>query len=242
MRRVFDRDPRWIAQAPFQRRHWRALAGIIRTFDQPAEALRRYLSNSGSYPWRPQLHTPIGPVSPLLVTRHDLLTVNEVFCRRDYGRGPYDTVVDIGANIGLASLYFLTRSPSTRVWAFEPDPANVAQLRANLAGFEDRYDLTEAAVVADDSASVRFTFDGRYGHLAATHEPGADVPAVNIATVLRAIAEEVGRIDLVKIDTEGSENPLAAAIPENLDIRQIVHEDELGHVHWKGPVRSRNPR
>jgi len=239
MRRVFDRDPLWIAQAPFQRRHWRALVGIIRTFDQPAEVLRRYLSNSGDYPWRPTLSTPVGPVSPLLMTRHDLLTVNEVFCRRDYGRGPYNTVVDIGANIGLASLYFLTRSPSTRVWAFEPDPANVAQLRANLADFEDRYTLTEAAVVADDSASVRFTFDGRYGHLAATHEPGAAVPAVNIATMLRLIARDAGEIDLIKIDTEGNETSLINALPEDIAIDAIVYEDYLGLIRWHGSARPR---
>ena len=47
---------------------------------------------------------------------------------------PGDTVLDVGANIGLHTLY-LSRAvgPTGIVHAFEPDPANVALLRHNLA-------------------------------------------------------------------------------------------------------------
>lgn len=233
MRRYRDRDPRRIALAPFQARHWRALAGIATTFEQRASALGRYVSNSGSYPWQPRLRTPIGDVTPTLASRHDLLTVNEIFCRRDYGRGPYPVVVDIGANIGLASLYFLTRSRTAKVWAFEPDPANLAQLRANLRGFENRYEVRQAAVVVSDATSARFTFDGRYGRLATADETGVDVPAVNIASLLRDVASQTGRISLVKIDTEGSEADLVAAIPGDLDIGAVVYEDNHGRTRWR---------
>jgi FkbM family methyltransferase len=169
----------------------------------------------------------------LLASRHDLLTVNEIFCRRDYGRGPYRTVIDIGANIGLASLYFLTRAEEVRVWAVEPDPSNVAQLRSNLAAFEGRYVVHQAAVVAEPATSVRFSFAGRYGHVSDDSEPGAVVPALDIATLIREIAAERGRIDLVKIDTEGSESALVAAIPSDVDVAAVVYEDNHGHTRWR---------
>ena len=71
-------------------------------------------------------------------------TVNEVFCRQDYGAdASIRAVVDVGSNIGISALYFLTRSPDCRAWLYEPVPRNVERLRGNLAGYEDRYALRE---------------------------------------------------------------------------------------------------
>jgi hypothetical protein len=39
-------------------------------------------------------------------------------------------VGNIGANIDLAALFWLTRRPDCRVWCYEPNPQNVARLRA----------------------------------------------------------------------------------------------------------------
>ena len=124
--RIRDRDVRRILAAPVDLRHWRALRRMFSVYEQPGRALIRYLTNAGGYPWQPGLRTPSGVVRPVLTSYHDLLTVNEVFCRQDYGDGEgVDTVVDIGANVGLAALFFLTRSPGVRVWCCEPDPANL---------------------------------------------------------------------------------------------------------------------
>jgi FkbM family methyltransferase len=156
--------------------------------------------------------------------------VNEIFCRRDYGGRAHRTVVDIGANVGLASLFFLTRSPDARVWAYEPDPANVQRLRETLTGFEERYTLVEAAVTVDETPSVRFVTGGRYGHLAGEGEGGVDVPAVAIARALREVVGATGSIDLVKIDTEGTDEQLAAAVPADSRIAEVRYEDNRGRV------------
>ena len=94
---------------------------------------------------------PAGIVAPTLFSSHDMVTVNEVFCREDYRAGPeLEVVVDIGSNIGISALYFLTRSHRARVWLYEPVPANVERLRANLARFEGRWRLDQAAVADRD--------------------------------------------------------------------------------------------
>jgi FkbM family methyltransferase len=228
--RLVDREIKRIVKAPADGRHWRALLGIFQTFDQPVAALARYLTNSGRYPWQTTLRTPLGRARVVLIDRHDLLTINEVFCRFDYGSCGRRTVVDIGANAGFASLFFLTRHRDTRVWAFEPDAANLDRLRSNLAPFEGRYAVVEAAVTSNNVPSVRFVTAGRYGHIASASEAGVEVRAVSIACALRAIAREAGPIDLVKIDTEGTELDLVAAIPSDVVVREVRYEDNTGRV------------
>ena len=48
------------------------------------------------------------------------------------------SVIDIGPNIGISPLYFLTRSHTTHCELHEPDPNNLAKLLENLKGYEDR--------------------------------------------------------------------------------------------------------
>lgn len=45
-----------------------------------------------------------------------------------------DTVIDIGANIGMFALHVVEACPTARVIAFEPSPITAAVLRANLEG------------------------------------------------------------------------------------------------------------
>ncbi|MEO6880093.1 MAG: FkbM family methyltransferase [Mycobacteriaceae bacterium] len=219
-------------------RHYRALWGIVRVFGSPVDALRRYVGSGGQYPWTATLRTPLGPVTVTLPSSHDVRTVNEIFCRGDYGRDGPRVVVDIGANIGISALFFLTRRPDSVVHAYEPVGSNVETLRVNLAPFEGRWHLSQQAV-AEQSGEATFLTEpvGRYGGLAAhmAARPGhtaITVECVAIADVLEGVVAQEGRIDLVKIDTEGSEEALVAAIPERLwpHIGRVVFESADGSV------------
>jgi FkbM family methyltransferase len=229
--RVHDRDVRRILAAPFAPRHWRALWFLFRIHEQPLRALARYLTNRGDYPWQPGLRTPLGVVRPVLTSYHDLLTVNEVFCRHDYGDGEgVRTVVDVGANVGLAALFFLTRSPDVRVWCCEPDPANLDRLRETLRPYLDRVTVVPKAVTAEPVDSVRFAPQGRYGHI---DDAGPlEVEAVSLAELLRSVERHASPIDLVKIDTEGTELELLRSAPADLPVRAFVYEDEHGRTRW----------
>ena len=71
------------------------------------------------------MRTPAGVVAPTLHSSHDMFTVNEVFCREDYACGPgIRTVVDVGSNIGISALYFLTRDAGV------PLPGSTSRCRA----------------------------------------------------------------------------------------------------------------
>lgn len=221
---------RW--SAPFRVRNYRAAWSTLLTSHSPVDSLVRYVRGSGSYPWRVRLRTPTGPVELLVPHPHDVRTVNEVFHRQDYGRGAPQVVVDIGGNIGVSAVWFLSRSTSARVHVWEPVPHNLDTLRVNVAPFADRCVIHDAAL-APAAGPATFLVDpvGRYSGLA-EFQPGADgkvavqVECEAVAEALRAVLKAEGRIDLLKIDTEGSEEVILAAIPADVRaaISQIVYE------------------
>ena len=210
--------------------NYQALARTMTAYPRPVEAARRYFLQGGSYPCPWPIRTPAGIVSPTLYSPHDMLTVNEIFCRHDYPAGP-DTqvVVDLGSNIGLSALWFLTRDPGVRCYLYEPVPRNVERLLANLRGLEDRYQLEQVAV-ADRAGSVSFGVEtsGRYGGIGLELEENITVQCRDVNDVLTEVLERESRIDILKVDTEGLEVATVTSIqPELLDrIRAIYLETE----------------
>ncbi len=209
-----------IARAPLTRAHWRALAGMTRVYPplRLPEVAGRYLTISGRYPYECEIRTPVGPVRPLLDTPDDLRTVNEIFARQDY-RVPETlaVAVDVGANIGLASLYFLTRNDSSRVYCIEPDPKNVARIARTLDDprFSGRYELQAVAAADGDGEAIFYTeATGRYGGLRRgwRSQTTITVPTRCFDVVIGEILEREPRIDMLKIDTEGTEGDLVASI------------------------------
>jgi FkbM family methyltransferase len=228
MRRVLDRTPRALLLAPWQPRHWRAIRRALRDIHPAIPFLARYISQRGRYPWTVQVGTPLGRVPVTMQSRHDLLTVNEVFCRRDYGTPEGSVIVDIGANIGISALYFLTRNPACHVWCYEPNPRNVERLRQNLAPYLDRVTITQAAV-GPERGRMGFLVEptGRYGRLADGDgdAAGEQVDVVTVSDVL----DVVGRgIDFVKVDTEGTEPQLVAQLTGK--VAAIAWENNHGVV------------
>lgn len=213
------RPPKLVAQAIFEPGQYVAVARMIRRYPAFPAVIRRYLVGGGTYPYTCRVRTPIGVVGPTTYSHHDIFTVQEVFGREDYRAGnDLRVAVDVGSNIGISALYFLSRNRSSRCYLYEPVPRNVERLRANLRGLEDRYELQEVAV-ATRSETVAFTVEpyGRYGGIGVVGDEHINVSARAVAQVLDEVLEREGEIDLLKIDTEGSELDTVAAIrPDQL--------------------------
>lgn len=127
-----------------------------------------------------------------------------------------EVVIDLGANVGYASAYFLSCFPECRVLAVEPDSLNYAQCVSNLAPYGARVDLllgaawsscgrlsVERGVYGDGldwSTQVRQTLSGD----ALPAVDGFDMPAL--------IAKAGGMpVDILKVDIEGAERELFGA-------------------------------
>jgi len=67
------------------------------------------------------------------------------------------TVVDIGANIGLFSLFVLSRSPNAKIYAFEPAPLVYDLLKANCDAYGSNVEAFNLGV-SDEPKTATFTF------------------------------------------------------------------------------------
>jgi FkbM family methyltransferase len=241
--RLGPRDARRVLRAAFEPAHYRALKNMVRLYPRWQLGLYRYLSGRGSYPVPWPVRTPLGLVRPVLYSAHDLLTVNEIFCREDYRTDPPPRViVDIGSNIGISALYFLTRRTDSRCYLFEPDPRNVLRLRANLSAFSDRYTLQEVAVDSDEGeADFGVEPTGRYGGIGVTTGSSIRVAALAATAVVGEVLEREGEIDLLKVDVEGLEAKIVSSIPpaQLQKVRDIVFEWTGPAVHVPGFTSSR---
>jgi FkbM family methyltransferase len=114
-------------------------------------------------------------------------------------------IVDCGANIGLTSAFFLSRLPQASVIAIEPFAANADLCRHNLAPYGARAKVIEAAIWNRCTRLVLDTAGGSEWGVrvrpAAPNEHG-DIAAIDIPSL------GLPRIDILKIDIEGSEEDL----------------------------------
>jgi FkbM family methyltransferase len=243
-----DRSFKLIAHNVARPSNYAALARTWRVYEHPLTAASRYFLGSGDYPCSVRVRTPIGPRNITLFNSHDAMTVHEIFCREDYRcSSPPQVVVDLGSNIGVSALYFLTRSQSTYCELYEPDPRNLPKLLQNVQEYSGRFTLHEVAV-ADRQGVLSFGREqtGRYGSLetdgwdgnspGGVHTEMISVRVQHVNTVLDEAISRHGVIDLLKIDTEGSElTTLRAINPELLArVRQIVIEWSDHHIRLGG--------
>lgn len=207
-----------IMKSALHRRHYVAARNMVRIYEHPADMFRRYLLGSGTYPTTVRVRTPISLLDLKLYNSHDVLTVNEIFCRDDYHADAADkVVVDFGSNIGISGAYFLSRSPEAHIYLFEPLPANIAKLKENLDRFKGRYELEEVAV-GPEEGEVSFGWEetGRYGGVNAQMPNTLTVMCRNSTRVLEDVIAKHGLIDILKVDIETLEEAVVEAIPQNV--------------------------
>lgn len=142
-------------------------------------------------------------------------------------------IVDLGAHIGLSSLYLATALDAPKIVAVEADPALVERARANTAG----HDVTvlNAAISTESGKRPFFTSDESWANsfertLARQREIMIDT--VTIDDVMRI--GEFDRVDLLKIDVEGAEWSLL----DNPDFTNKV-DAIVGELHAAGGRRPR---
>ena len=216
--KIGNREIGVVLSAFSQRRHYLAARNMLRVYRHPADAFGRYVLGRGRYPADIRVNTPEGPVTLTVYSYHDILTVNEIFCRLDYRADERDRViVDFGSNIGISAAYFLTAAPRSFVYLFEPVPINIDRLRRNLGRFESRYALEEIAVgQADGEVEFGQEDTGRYGGIGMQTGKHFSVACRDANGILEEITGRHGRIDILKIDIEGMERQVTERIPAGI--------------------------
>lgn len=222
----YHRSLRQLVGAITNPMHLRALRRA-RVYQQPVRCLLwRYVLGHGSYPATVRLRTRPGVILDVGIRSHyDLLTVQEVFLWECYPcRGDERLVLDLGANIGISMLYFLTQASACQVIGVEPLERNSAQAAVNLAPYSHRSRVINAAVMDYDGAvDLGVEETGRYSGIAFNGGEVQTVKCVDINALVREALTASSRIDLVKIDVEGAEG----AILRGLNDRLYEHIDAI---------------
>jgi FkbM family methyltransferase len=215
----------------FQFRHYIAFYNMLRVYPTPLNILIKYIFNVGNYPFEIKIRSPLCILSPLIYNNHDLINVNCIFCRLDYYvRNDTRYAVDIGSNIGISALYFLSRNNFSRVFLYEPVPENLKKLKHNLANFQGRYELHKMAV-SSESGIFDFGVEqtGLYGGIGVETGEYIKVNCKSINEVLEDILTKVNKIDVLKIDIEGNEFETLMAINKEYFPRITTIYAEIGN-------------
>ena len=161
--------------------------------------------------------------------------LHETFGERQYAQhiaAPDGLMIDLGANIGVVTLDWATRSEGLRVHAYEPNPPTNSVLRRNVEanGLAGRVVVHHEAVGRGGGELSLWT---NVHSMVATGFGDAppraggvrvSVPLIDLNEVVRRAGG--GPVSLLKVDTEGAEaDTLEGATPETLAaIRQAIVE------------------
>ena len=124
-------------------------------------------------------------------------------------------MIDAGANIGMASLYFLNRYPGLKIVAIEPDPETFEICKRNLAPYAGRVVLIKGAIWSscgrvllekgelEWNSHVVALENGVAQNGASKNGADAAVDAYDVPALIAAGGG--GMVDFLKVDIEGGE-------------------------------------
>lgn len=135
----------------------------------------------------------------------DVSVYNSVLLGNEYDVslpfGP-QTIVDAGANCGMATLYFANKYPEAKIIAVEPEPSNYAALLKNTRSYPNVVPVQAALWNCDCQLCLdqKASCDKDAFRMSTA---GAGVRGITIRSLMRETGIEA--IDLFKIDVEGAE-------------------------------------
>ncbi|HKV63388.1 MAG TPA: FkbM family methyltransferase [Candidatus Acidoferrum sp.] len=141
------------------------------------------------------------------LNKGDLHSIREVWFDEAYRLpfgSPSGTLLDLGANIGLTSVWLAKKYPFERVIAVEPDRSNAILARRNLDLNAIKSEVLEAAI-GPHEGTVGFD-SNQISNLGRVSENGLPVAMITVDTILEKSA--CPKLALVKIDIEGGEQEL----------------------------------
>lgn len=164
-------------------------------------------------------------------THATYLTVYEILCLEEYAVAVDDPkfIFDIGANIGLVSVYYALRFPGVQIYSFEPSSNAFKYLQKNTVQFHNIHIYNVA--LSDIDGEVSF-YENTEKLIASSLQARAGARSeqkVTSWTLDSAITQtRVSHIDLVKFDIEGAEYAVFSTSKKLHLIKHVVgelHED-----------------
>jgi FkbM family methyltransferase len=137
------------------------------------------------------------------------------------------TILDLGANTGLAARWLHHQFPNSEIICVEPEPENFSVLKYNLQQVPNAQAFQ--VCIAGHARKVSLaTTTGEHGY-AMVDDDSAEIDAITMDELLSRASVE--RVDLLKCDIEGAEQEVFASCP-------WAREIELAVVECHGAYRT----
>ena len=147
----------------------------------------------------------------------DVHILSEILVDRWYDKGlpkvAPGIIFDVGANIGIVTLYMKLRYPDAVVYAFEPDPASFAVLEHNIKSLKNVKAFNVGLWNKQDTLMFHRSkhFDTRNSFILKEGDSTTiSVPVITYADALALAGVDV--VDFMKFDIEGAEVELFSGI------------------------------
>lgn len=171
----------------------------------------------------------------------DWATVHEIFVRREYDTGFFEQensiqenyqsivasggsplVLDLGANIGIASIFLAQKYPDARVIGVEADETNAKRAESNTSKSRQTKIIHSAIAPEDGELPIYDPGLGNnaYRTFGSEDEARGSVPAISIQTLLLEHSNLVPFF--LKVDIEGFESSLFERNVEWIDRFQVI--------------------
>ncbi len=143
-------------------------------------------------------------------------------------------IIDGGAHVGLATLYWKWLYPEAKIWAFEPNPHLFALLQRNLENNQVQGVTAIQAALGKHEGEAQFWIDatawawwsvGSF-HRGAWNGEQKDQEVITVKSVqLKTYVQKLPRVDLLKLDVEGAESMILRGLGEELEkVQHLIFE------------------
>jgi len=145
----------------------------------------------------------------------DIRCFEKIFVQHGYSPprelGPFEprVIIDAGANVGLATVYFASIWPYAKILAIEPEDSNFRLLERNCANFPNVIAVKGALWASSGDLSLTQRGDQPWGYAVTDRLPPQAATRVRAFTVpdLMAMAG-TDHVDFLQLDIEGAEKEL----------------------------------
>ncbi len=179
------------------------------------------------------------------LNRGDIQGIREVWLDEAY-RLPFPLepklVIDLGANIGLTSLWLWKHYDCDRIIAVEPNQSNAALVQKNFTDNGVNGNVIEVAVGATDGTVIfEASNESNLGRVLtgeAQNKSGEEVKMMSMATLLASLPQDEV-VSLVKMDIEGGEQDLICGDLQWLQrVKAMIAEFHPDVIDYPGLVKT----